>query len=175
MDYDRIVQVLIVGDSDAKTCNLQYHLAHLRYFTYSLRIDPVVYTIQNDEEKVKFHLWNWNLYYRSNTIPRSSSRETSILLIAYNPMIATTFTSIEKWLDENDSRFYSVQLRMLVEHISSHDRPREVQVGAGQTMADRLGLMYGEVDSSSESYNNDLLELLVNEPMILPPLKVWSF
>ncbi|KAK2944768.1 putative GTP-binding protein ypt1 [Blattamonas nauphoetae] len=170
MEYDRVAKILILGDYDSKGRNLQAHFAHSRYYVSGIGIDFVIRTVQTDEEKVKFQIWDASSYSRFGTISPSYFRGTSVLLVAYNPMIETTFRNIQRWLEEADIHLSPSILRMLVEHTSSHDRPREVPIGAGKEMAESLGLLYGEVDSTFEQYNDDILELLADELHFAFPL-----
>ncbi|KAK2954907.1 hypothetical protein BLNAU_10046 [Blattamonas nauphoetae] len=118
--------------------------------------------VQIDQHKLKFEFWDCTFELRCGTpLSRIYYKDTFILLITYNPMIKTTFTNLGRWFDEADSRLDLSAIRMLVEHTTSRDRPREVPIGAGQAMAESMGILFGEVDSSSGEFNDDLLEFFI--------------
>ncbi|KAK2954963.1 hypothetical protein BLNAU_10103 [Blattamonas nauphoetae] len=170
MEHERVVKVLTIGDDDANITHLVYHLAHDRLTTFRYFLDFFTQTVRTGEEKVKFQLWDCSPSLRSPPLSRAWYRGTSVLLIAYNPIIKTTFTNVRRWFDDADCQLDSPAIRMLVEHTSSRNRPREVPIGAGQAMAESMGILFGEVDSSSGEFNDDLLELLANEIVSKFPL-----
>ncbi|KAK2951497.1 hypothetical protein BLNAU_13519 [Blattamonas nauphoetae] len=102
----RRIKLCVIGDTNAKTRDLQKHLGHLKKHIDLSLVGCACHTVQINDEKVQ-----------------------SFTLAGF----------------------------------TSHNRPREVPTGTGQMLAESMGFMFGEMDSSSEIYNDDLLEQLATE------------
>jgi len=148
-DYDYLLKILLIGDSNTGKSSLLVRFCDDSFsdtFISTIGVDFKVKTIAVDNKLIKLQIWDSAGQERFRTLTTAYYRGAHGIIIVYDISDSNTFVSVEGWMKEVYEKAAPNVIKMLVGN--KCDRSNiEVEYDAAKTYANAKGLSLMEVSA----------------------------
>jgi small GTP-binding protein len=167
-DYDHLVKLLLLGDSDVGKSSLLMRFCEEKFgpnFVTTIGVDFKWKQVERNGKKLKLQVWDTAGQERFRTITPAYYRAAKGVVITYNVTNKESFDNVEYWIEDLAQHGDAQVQRILVGNKSDLEDDRKVSKADGEALAAKNDMLFFET-SAKLSTNVDEAFLQIADQVV---------
>jgi len=167
--YDFLMKFIIIGESGTgKSCLLHHFIqnTYKEYSQHTIGVEFASRVVKIGERRIKLQLWDTAGQERFRSVTRSYYRGASGALLVFDITNRSTFTSLQRWLDDARALASPQLVTVLIGAKCDREEDRQVSWNEASRWAAERDIHYLEASSLSD-FQTELPFLFITRSILL--------
>lgn len=163
---DYLVKVIVIGDSGVGKTNMITRFCENHFkdtYVATIGVDFKIKSLVVNDKKFKMQIWDTAGQERFKNITQTYYKGAAGIVMVYSITDHTSFTNIERWMQQIDTHAPENVSRVLVATKKDLESERAVTFQEGKDLADRYGIQFLEVSAKEGLQVKESFEALGRE------------